>query len=200
VFLSEELMLKRLVGYSLFYVFIIFAVSCGGSDISSITSEEELNDEIEAGVVLMNNERMHDLLQRIDPELQGQLGSWVISHDTIKAQVITDERADRMRVIVPIIKLEDIEEGELLRLMQANFDSSLDARYSVANGVVWSAFIHPLSELSDEEFISGLAQAITAANTFGSTYSSGALIFGSGDSSDQQREYYESILEKGLAI
>ena len=193
-------MLKRLVGYSLFYVFIIFAVSCGGSDISSITSEEELNDEIEAGVVLMNNERMHDLLQRIDPELQGQLGSWVISHDTIKAQVITDERADRMRVIVPIIKLEDIEEGELLRLMQANFDSSLDARYSVANGVVWSAFIHPLSELSDEEFISGLAQAITAANTFGSTYSSGALIFGSGDSSDQQREYYESILEKGLAI
>jgi hypothetical protein len=193
-------MLKRLVGYSLFYAFIMFAVSCGGSDISSITSEEELNDEIEAGVVLMNNERMHDLLQRIDPELQGQLGSWVISHDTIKAQVITDERADRMRVIVPIIKLEDIEEGELLRLMQANFDSSLDARYSVANGVVWSAFIHPLSELSDEEFISGLAQAITAANTFGSTYSSGALIFGSGDSSSQQREYYESILEKGLAI
>jgi hypothetical protein len=45
-----------------------------------------------------------------------------------------------------------------------------------------------------------LAQAITAANTFGSTYSSGALIFGSGDSSSQQREYYESILEKGLAI
>jgi hypothetical protein len=193
-------MLKRLVGYSLFYVFIMFAVSCGGSDVSSITSEGKFSGELEAGVVLMNNERMHDLLQRIDPELQGQLGSWVISHDTIKAQVITDERADRMRVIVPIIKLEDIEEGELLRLMQANFDSSLDARYSVANGVVWSAFIHPLSELSDEEFISGLAQAITAANTFGSTYSSGALIFGSGDSSDQQREYYESIIEKGLAI
>ncbi|MBT8112371.1 MAG: hypothetical protein KJO81_07150 [Gammaproteobacteria bacterium] len=49
-----------------------------------------------------------------------------------------------MRVIVPIVKVADIEEGELLRLMQANFDSTLDARYSVANGVVWSAFIHLL--------------------------------------------------------
>ena len=105
-----------------------------------------------------------------------------------------------MRVIVPIVKVEDIEEGELLRLMQANFDSVLDARYSIANGVVWSAFIHPLSPLSDEEFISGLAKAITAAATFGATYSSGALIFGGGDSGEQQRDYYESITEKGLAI
>ena len=84
--------------------------------------------------------------------------------------------------------------------MQANFDSTLDARYSVANGVVWSAFILPLSPLSDEEFISGLAQAMTAATTFASTYSSGALIFRGGDSDVKQREYYESIIEKGLAI
>ena len=69
----------------------------------------------------MNNVRMHDLLQRIDPELQGQLGSWTITFDTIRAQIITDENADRMRVIVPIVKVADIEEDELLRLMQANF-------------------------------------------------------------------------------
>ncbi|MDH3608246.1 MAG: hypothetical protein OEQ24_03245, partial [Gammaproteobacteria bacterium] len=61
----------------------------------------------------MNNVRMHDLLQRIDPELQGQLGSWTITFDTIRAQIITDENADRMRVIVPIVKVADIEEDEL---------------------------------------------------------------------------------------
>lgn len=192
--------MKRLVSYFWLYGIIIFSASCGGEDASTIASEENLMNEVVISAVPMSNERMHDLLQRVDPELEGQLGSWVITHDTIKAQVITDERADRMRVIVPIVKVEDIEEGELLRLMQANFDSSLDARYSIANGVVWSAFIHPLSVLSDEEFISGLAQAITAAATFGSTYSSGALIFRGGDSDDQQRDYYESILEKGLAI
>lgn len=192
--------MKNRKGAILLFGFLMFSVSCGGDDAQTLVSEDQLTNEAEVSGVPMNNERMHELLQRVDPELQGQLGSWVISHDTIKAQVITDERADRMRVIVPIIKVEDMEEGELLRLMQANFDSSLDARYSVANGVVWSAFIHPLSALSDEEFISGLAQAMTAANTFGSTYSSGALIFRGGDSGDQQRDYYESILEKGLAI
>ena len=52
----------------------------------------------------------------------------------------------------------------------------------------------------DGEFISGLAQAMPAATTFGSTYSSGALIFRGGDSDEKQREYYESIIEKGLVI
>ena len=98
------------------------------------------------------------------------------------------------------MQVKDVEDDELLRLMQANFDSALDARYCIANGIIWSAFIHPLSILSDEELLSGLAQAITAAASFGSTYSSGALIFKGGDSGEEQRKYYESIIEKGLAI
>ena len=183
---------------------LLVMASCSEKPVSSEVVNESLDASLfeskAEDVAPMNNERMHDLLERIDPDLQGQLGSWAITFDSTRAQIITDENADRMRVIVPIIKVEDIEEGELLRLMQANFDSALDARYSVANGVVWSAFIHPLSPLSDEEFVSGLAQAMTAATTFGSTYSSGALIFRGGDSGDQQRDYYESIIEKGLSI
>lgn len=155
--------MKRVIHYFILSGFFALTVSCGGKDAVIESSEEEIVSEP------MNNTRMQDLLQRVDPELQGKLGSWVITHEAVKAQIITDEKADRMRVIVPIVKVEDIEEGELLRLMQANFDSTLDARYSVANGVVWSAFIHPLTALSDEEFISGLAQAMTAAATFGST-------------------------------
>ncbi len=155
--------MKRVIHYFILSGFFALTVSCGGKDAVIESSEEEIVSEP------MNNTRMQDLLQRVDPELQGKLGSWVITHEAVKAQIITDEKADRMRVIVPIVKVEDIEEGELLRLMQANFDSTLDARYSVANGVVWSAFIHPLTALSDEEFISGLAQAMTAAATFGAT-------------------------------
>ena len=191
--------MKCLTHYLILFGFFALTVSCGGQEAVIESSDEELVTGF-MNVAPMDNARMHDLLQRVDPELQGELGSWVIAHDVIKAQIITDEKADRMRVIVPIVKVKDIEEGELLRLMQANFDSALDARYSIANGVIWSAFIHPLSALSDDEFISGLAQAITAAATFGSTYSSGALIFGGGDSGEQQRDYYESIIEKGLAI
>lgn len=148
----------------------------------------------------MNNERLHELLQRIDPELKGHLGLWTMEYKNFVAQKITDVKADRMRVIVPIVNVKDVDEAEFLRLMQANFDSVLDARYCIANGVIWSAFIHQLSILSDEELLSGLAQALTAAASFGTTYSSGALIFRGGDSGDQQRKFYESIIEKGLAI
>jgi hypothetical protein len=34
---------------------------------------------------------MHDFLQRIDPELQGKLGSWAITFDKVQAQIITDK-------------------------------------------------------------------------------------------------------------
>ena len=148
------------------FVGMLICVSCVGEK----ATDEKLTEIVDEGIIVheeMSNEHMHDLLQRIDPELQGRLGSWLLQYENLKVQVITDERADRMRVIVPIAKVEDVDKEELIRLMQANFDSALDARYCIANGVLWSAFIHPLSILSDEEFISGLAQAITAAATFG---------------------------------
>ncbi len=183
--------------YMLLILIFMLCASCENSNVVELKNDE--NQELQV-LDQMDNARMHDILQRIDPELEGTLGSWLLHYENLRVQVITDENADRMRVIVPIAKVGDLNDDELIRLMQANFDSVLDARYSIANGVLWSAYIHPLSILSDEEFVSGLAQAITAAATFGSTYSSGALIFRGGDSGDEQREYYESIIEKGLAI
>ena len=51
--------------------------------------------------------------------------------------MIADPRADRMRAMVPIRSADALEQDELLRLMQANFDSALDARYAVAQGRLW---------------------------------------------------------------
>ena len=64
------------------------------------------------------------------------------------------------------------------RILQANFDTALDARYAIARNVLWSTFIHPLSSLSDKEFLSGLGQAINIVINYGKSYSSGALSFG----------------------
>ena len=68
-----------------------------------------------------------------------------------------------------------------MRLMQANFDSALDARYAVAQGRLWGVFIHPLSPLERDQFLSGIAQTINLARTYGQTYSGGANVFGGGD-------------------
>jgi hypothetical protein len=73
-------------------------------------------------------------------------------------------------------------------LLQANFDSALDARYAIAQDTLWGTFIHPLSELSDEEFLVGLAQTVNVVTSYGTSYSSGMFIFGGGDSSDIERQ------------
>ncbi|MEO0966597.1 MAG: type III secretion system chaperone [Planctomycetota bacterium] len=91
--------------------------------------------------------------------------------------VLTDEQAGRMRIITPIAELPD--DPELLRrLMEANFDTALDARYAAWRGRLWSAFIHPLPTLTKEDFYSGVGQVVTLAATTGTTYSSSGLNFG----------------------
>lgn len=148
----------------------------------------------------MTNERLRSLIGTLATQIKGQPGYWRFSVGNHAVSVITDEERDRMRIIVPVADINDLSEEQVLRLMQANFDSALDARYAVAKGVVWSAFIHPLSELSDRQFIDGLAQTVNLAATYGGSYSSGALIFRGGDSQDEQDKYYRAIIERAGAI
>jgi len=148
----------------------------------------------------MNNQHLQVLIKSVAEEVQGRPGFWEFTLQEYPVTVITDERADRMRIIVPVARVGDIDSVQMKRLMQANFDSALDARYSIAKGVLWSAFIHPLSELSDHQFIDGLAQTVNLAGTFGTSYSSGALIFGGGDSKQEQGRRYREIIEREGAI
>ncbi len=132
----------------------------------------------------MNNARLAELIgeiEGIEGEIEGQPGFWRFGFQGYQAYVITDERADRMRIMVPVAPADSLGPEALMRVMQANFDSALDARYAVAQGALWSAFIHPLSPLDEDEFRSGFRQVVTLAETYGTTYSSGGLRFGGGD-------------------
>lgn len=112
--------------------------------------------------------------------------------------IATDEVADRMRIVIPILPSNQLDEELLYRLMQANFDSVLDARYAIAQDVLWSTFIHPLSSLTEEDFLSGIGQTINTATSFGTSFSSGELVFGGGDSTElRQRQLIDDLLEKG---
>jgi hypothetical protein len=61
--------------------------------------------------------------------------------------------------------------------MEANFDRTLDVRYCVFQSHLWSAFIHPLSELSEEFLASALRQLSNSVKNFGGSYTSGILVF-----------------------
>jgi hypothetical protein len=151
-------------------------------------------------VQTMTNQRLQTLIEGVCKDVRGKPGYWRFTLTDFDVTVITDEKADRMRIIVPVAALAEIDADDLMRLMQANFDSALDARYAVAKGIVWSAYIHPLSALSEHEFINGLAQTVNLAATYGSTFSSGVLLFGDGDSKSEQNGRYRENIEPGNAI
>jgi len=105
-----------------------------------------------------------------------------------------------MRAMVPIRSADGIEPAEMQRLMQANFDSALDARYAVAQGRLWGVFIHPLSPLQKDQFLSGIAQTVNVAKTYGTLYSGGAQVFGGGDSNGLYQKLFEDLKKKGEEI
>lgn len=142
----------------------------------------------------MTLDRLDRLIRRIDEDAirpNPQMWEFVVAERPI--MIITDPAANRMRIMTPIAKSEILTEQLLLRLMQANFDSALDARYAIAQDLVWGVFIHPLRELTDTFFLSAVRQVVEVALTFGTTYSSGAMTYGGGDSDELQRQLLEDL-------
>ncbi|UII80158.1 hypothetical protein [Flagellimonas sp. CMM7] len=90
---------------------------------------------------------------------------------------IYDENANRMRIISPIVKREEIGEEELLNAFVANFHSALDVKYALSDEIIWSVFTHPLMELSEHQVVDAINQVYSAAVTFGSSYSSTNIVF-----------------------
>lgn len=148
----------------------------------------------------MTLERMGEIVRALDPEAKAAGPAFQMTIDDVPVLIITDPLANRMRAMVPIRSAEGMTTEELERLMQANFDTALDARYAVAQGRLWGVFLHPLAQLERDQFISGLGQVVNVAKTYGTLYSSGEMQFGGGDSAPLQRQLIDRLLKKGQDI
>lgn len=115
--------------------------------------------------------------------------------DGTPVTLVFDVNADRMRLFTRVASSDGLSGAQLKRLMQANFDTALDARYAIAGGQVWSTFMHPLVSLSQDDFVSAIAQTVTLVRTYGTTFSSGALSFGAGDSNAEIQKLLEGLLD-----
>ena len=146
--------------------------------------------------------RMDTIIRRLDKDVKvARPGFWQFTISERNVIIVTDVIHNRMRILSPVSKAKDIPAELLKRLMQANFDTALDARYAIARGIVWATFIHPLSTLHDRQFISAIGQTVNLALTFGTTFSSGGMSFGGGDSRDIiRKQLIEKLLKKGLPI
>lgn len=148
----------------------------------------------------MDVSRLGEIIAALDPESETNGFQFHLTIEDVPILIITDARADRMRAMVPIRAVEDMTAEEVLRVMQANFDTALDARYAIAQGRLWGVFIHPLSPLEKDQLISGLGQAVNLAKTYGGLYTGGAMSFGGGDSVPLQRQLIDRLLKRGEEI
>ncbi|MEM8946618.1 MAG: hypothetical protein AAGD11_15705 [Planctomycetota bacterium] len=144
----------------------------------------ELDDENEKPVAEKLQDAAPDENQNGQPQendlAEPEAGPGATDHLPPVMLVMTDERADRMRLMIPIRRF-DAQKMEDLQLaliaLHANYDRALDARYATHDGLLWSAFIHPLSSLTPNDLSSAIEQVRSLRDNTGTTYSSSQFIF-----------------------
>ena len=139
---------------------------------------------------------LFELVRKIDPEarIRGNVAEFRVESRLLI--LVGDEAAGRMRIMTPIVEADELESAVLHRMLQANFDAVLDSRYAIANGLVWSVFIHPLPPMDEAQFANAVGQVYIAADTFGTTYSSGAFVYGDGDSNEMHERLFEELRKR----
>lgn len=125
----------------------------------------------------MDNNRLDSIFHAVLDTVTGAPGRWELTLAETKMLCLTDETHDRMRIITPVRLLEEATSQEVLSCLEANFHTALDVKYAIADGMIWVAFIHPLSPLQDGQLIDALAQVRSAAVTYGTIYTSTDLVF-----------------------
>lgn len=92
-------------------------------------------------------------------------------YEEVDMILIVDPLSDRMRIIAPIMLYDSLTEDQKYAIAESNFQRALDARYATSNGILYSAFVHPLSNLDHELVTSAMSQVANLVQTFGSSYS-----------------------------
>ena len=134
----------------------------------------------------MTQQKLNDLVGRYGDDVK-QAGNVVeFRFNEVDMLLISDANADRMRIISPIAHIANIQPEMVVQALAANFHSVLDARYAMGDeGMIYAAFIHPLSPLTEEQLFSAINQVASAHETFGTTFSGGSIVF---PGSQQQQE------------
>jgi len=133
--------------------------------------------------VAMNNHYLDRTLRAITSEVEGGEGQWVFTWYDVEMIVVSDENADRMRVMTPVADkgaAGELTQEQLRFLLEVNFESALDAKYTIWQDTVWATFVHPLSWLSADELKSGARQVVSLHQTYGVDYTSTGLRFNNG--------------------
>ena len=130
--------------------------------------------------VAMNNHYLDGTLRTMTETIEGGDGRWLLTWFDVDLLVVSDESADRMRVMALIDDADVLDRDQLQFLMEVNFERALDANYTIWQDQVWATFVHPLSWLSPDELKAGIRQVVSLNRTYGTEFTSTGLSFAPG--------------------
>ena len=130
------------------------------------------------GDTAMDQSTMESIFKDNVEQANGQSGFIEAQFQQLPVYLISDPQHDRMRIITPITEFKNINAEQIWHTLESNFHQALDARYAISNGVLYAAYIHPISPLTEAQIISAVQQVTNLALSFGTEYSSGVLSFG----------------------
>lgn len=144
----------------------------------------------------MTNEKLGAIINESSEQVEGTSGRWQFSINQTVFIVLTDSTNNRMRIISPIAQMASVEDKFIKAALIANFHSALDVKYAISDDVLWSAFIHPLRELTDDQVKDAISQVYFANINFGTTYASTSLIFPGKEKEGEENPKEKPTFEK----
>ncbi len=125
----------------------------------------------------MSIDKLGEIISKNSDSIQVNRNTWKFIYKGKVLICIADKKANRMRIISPIAKKEQLTEELILNSLIANFHTALDVKYAISDEILWSVFTHPLKELNAHQVEDAISQVYYANLTFGSIYSSTSLTF-----------------------
>ena len=126
----------------------------------------------------MNNKKIEKSLKKVTQEVDGESGNWQVLYKDFPLFILTDESSNRMRIFTPILEEVELKVVQMKRMLEANFHSALDAKYSLYEGFVIGIYTHPLQELDENQMVNAMQQVVNLSKNFGTSYTSTDVMFG----------------------
>ena len=98
----------------------------------------------------------------------------------LKLIVVAHADTGRLRIMIPIAVVDRPNDEAFERLLEANFATTLDARYAIYNQVLWAVFLAPLSAVNEHYFDSALSEVLELARSVGTAYCAWPTLLGAG--------------------
>ena len=146
----------------------------------------------------MEQSELEKIVKEMASESAGEKGKVESLFNDTEMVLLSDIEHNRMRIITAVVDYERLGKSELDTILQSNFHSALDARYAVSNKQIYSAFIHPLSSLTEQPIRSAVLQMHNLVRTFGHQYSSGVMSFGGDKKSPSVKHSEGDVSEESI--